>query len=103
MSLLMNSIEASPNGGKITINVTQEINNIVILRITDEGIGISEKIYLIFLNHFIQQKKLLMVLVLGWQLLMELLRYHKGKIEVEKTSNQGTTFKVVLPLTEQLA
>ncbi len=40
---------------------------------------------------------------LGLAVAYGIITNHKGKIEVEKTSNEGTTFKVVLPQNEQLA
>ena len=40
---------------------------------------------------------------LGLAVVYGIVANHNGKIEVEKTSNLGTTFKVILPQKEQLA
>ena len=102
MSLLMNSIEAMPSGGKIILNITLE-NNIVSLRILDEGIGISDKDLPHIFEPFFSTKEASNGTGLGLAVAYGIIANHKGKIEVEKTSIQGTTFKVVLPKNEQLA
>jgi two-component system, NtrC family, sensor kinase len=102
MSLLMNSIEAMPNGGKIIINLTLDDKN-VILRITDEGTGISDKDFPHIFEPFYSTKELSKGTGLGLAVTYGIITNHKGKIEVEKTSNMGTTFKVVLPKNEQPA
>ena len=40
---------------------------------------------------------------LGLAVAYGIIANHKGKMEVEKTSDQGTTFKIVLPQNEHLA
>lgn len=102
MSLLMNSIEAMPSGGKIILNVMLE-NSIVKLRIIDEGIGISDKDLPHIYDPFFSTKEASNGTGLGLAVAYGIIANHKGKIEVEKTSNQGTTFRVVLPQNEQLA
>jgi two-component system NtrC family sensor kinase len=102
MSLLMNSIEAMPNGGKIIINLTLD-DHIVNLRIIDEGTGISDKDLPHIFEPFYSTKEASNGTGLGLAVAYGIISNHKGKMEVEKTSNQGTTFKVVLPKNEQLA
>ncbi|MCX6167762.1 MAG: HAMP domain-containing sensor histidine kinase [Ignavibacteriales bacterium] len=102
MSLLINSIEAMPNGGKITLNLTLEKNNIV-LRIIDEGIGIADKDLPHIFEPFYSTKEASTGTGLGLAVVYGIVTNHKGKVEVEKSSNQGTTFKIVLPQNEQLA
>lgn len=99
MSLLMNSIEAMPNGGKITINLTMDKNNFI-LRIMDEGTGISNKDLPHIFEPFYSTKEAANGTGLGLAVTYGIITNHKGKIEVENTSNQGTTFKVVLPKNE---
>jgi two-component system NtrC family sensor kinase len=96
MSLLMNSIEAMPNGGKIIINLSVDNSN-VCLRIIDEGTGISDKDLPHIFEPFYSTKEASNGTGLGLAVAYGIITNHKGKIEVEKTSNQGTTFKIVLP------
>jgi two-component system NtrC family sensor kinase len=102
MSLLMNSIEAMPKGGKIIINLSLDNNN-VCLRIIDEGTGISDKDLPHIFEPFYSTKEASNGTGLGLAVAYGIITNHKGKMEVEKTSNQGTTFKVVLPKNEQFA
>ena len=102
MSLLINSIEAMNNKGKITIGVMREENDIVI-RITDEGTGIAEKDLPHIFDPFYSTKETSVGTGLGLAVAYGIVRNHKGKIQVEETSNLGTTFKLVLPQNEQLA
>jgi two-component system, NtrC family, sensor kinase len=102
MSLLMNSIEAITNKGKITINLTCEKNNVV-LRVIDEGTGIADKDLPHIFEPFYSTKEASVGTGLGLAVAYGIIANHKGKIEVERTSNLGTTFKIVLPQNDQLA
>ena len=102
MSLLINSIEAMSNKGKITIHITHE-NQSVILRIIDEGTGIAEKDLPHIFEPFYSTKETSVDTGLGLAVAYGIIVNHNGKIEVEKTSNLGTTFKVVLPKNKQIA
>lgn len=101
MSLLINSIEAMSNKGKIIIRITRESHN-VILRIIDEGTGIAEKDLPHIFEPFYSTKETSVDTGLGLAVAYGIIVNHNGKIEVERTSNLGTTFKVVLPKNKQL-
>ena len=101
MALLINSIEASPNGGSITLSITREISNIVV-KVIDEGTGISSKDLPHIYEPFYSTKEASNGTGLGLAVAYGIITQHKGKIEVEKTSNRGTTFKITLPLVEEL-
>lgn len=102
MSLLINSIEAMTNKGKIVIKLTREQSNVVI-RIIDEGSGIAEKDLPFIFEPFYSTKEASFGTGLGLAVVYGIISNHNGKIEIEKTSNEGTTFKLVLPQNEQLA
>ncbi len=102
MALLINSIEAMPNGGKIILNIICEKNNIII-RVIDEGTGISDKDLPHIFEPFYSTKEASNGTGLGLAVAYGIITNHKGKMEVEKTSDQGTTFKIVLPQNEHLA
>ena len=101
MSLLINAIEAMTNGGKIIISITAEKNNVV-LRITDEGAGIAEKDLPHIFEPFYSTKEASFGTGLGLAVAYGIITTHKGKIEIEKTSNQGTIFRIVIPKNDQL-
>ncbi|MDR3628292.1 MAG: HAMP domain-containing sensor histidine kinase [Ignavibacteriaceae bacterium] len=96
MSLLINAIEAMPNGGKITIRVTNEKKQ-AIIRIIDEGTGISEKDLPHIFEPFFSTKEAATGTGLGLAVVYGIVANHNGHIDVEKTSIQGTTFKITLP------
>jgi two-component system NtrC family sensor kinase len=102
MALMINSIEAMPNGGKIILKVKQEKNSVVI-RIIDEGIGIEEKDLPHIFEPFYSTKESSKGTGLGLAVTYGIIANHKGKIEVEKTSNLGTTFKIELLQNELFA
>ena len=99
MSLLINAIEAMPNGGKITVKLEMEKNSAVI-RITDEGIGISEKDLSHIFEPFYTTKEASRGTGLGLAIAYGIFNHHNGYVEVEKTSYLGTTFKITLPINE---
>lgn len=101
MSLLINSIEAMPHGGKITIKLAHEKNNTVI-RIIDEGTGIADKDLPHIFEPFYSTKEASNGTGLGLAVVYGIITNHKGHVEVEKTSMQGTAFKVVLPTNGKL-
>ena len=92
----------SNNKGKITININKENNNVVI-RIIDEGSGIDEKALPHIFEPFYSTKEKSGGTGLGLAVVYGIVANHNGKIAVEKTSNLGTTFKVILPQNKQLA
>ncbi|MDD5609695.1 MAG: ATP-binding protein, partial [Ignavibacterium sp.] len=101
ISLLINSIEAMPNGGKITVNLITEKSN-VIIRIIDEGTGIADNDLPHIFDPFYSTKTNSSGTGLGLAVAYGIIANHNGKIEVEKTSPEGTTFKIILPQNKQL-
>jgi signal transduction histidine kinase len=96
LNLIVNAIQAMPNGGDITINLKQK-KNMAILEVIDTGIGILtenlEKIYTPFFTTKPQGHGF------GLPEVYKIIKAHQGTIEVESTVGQGTTFIVKLPLT----
>ena len=87
--------------GKLQFSTSQEINNIVI-KVTDEGIGISGKDLPHIYEPFYSTKEASNGTGLGLAVAYGIVTHHKGKIEVEKTSSSGTTFKIILPYLNNL-
>jgi two-component system, NtrC family, sensor kinase len=98
LSLLINSIEAMKmREGTIVINLSREDGNGVI-RIKDEGTGISASDLPYIFEPFFTTKESLKGTGLGLSVAYGIIKSHKGKIEIENTSTNGTTFKITLPL-----
>ena len=97
IALLMNAIEAMHSPGKVTIKVYGE-NHSVIIKIKDEGSGISTKDLPQIFEPFFSTKEAAQGTGLGLAVTYGIITGHSGKISVEETSSTGTTFKIELPL-----
>jgi signal transduction histidine kinase/ActR/RegA family two-component response regulator len=105
-NILINAIQAMPDGGLITIdatNVDQHSKNIpfditenfVCLKITDQGEGIPEKLKSFIFDPYFTTKK--SGSGLGLATTYSIIEKHKGHIYVESTVGKGTTFIIYLP------
>ena len=97
MSLLINSIEAMPAGGNITVKLSRDDHH-AILRIIDEGTGISEKDLPHIFEPFYSTKDVGKGTGLGLAVVYGIITHHNGSITVENTSEKGTTFLIKLPI-----
>ncbi len=97
IALLMNAIEAMHFPGKVTIKVYRE-NHSVIVKIKDEGSGISAKDITQIFEPFFSTKEAAQGTGLGLAVTYGIITGHSGRISVEETSPEGTTFKIELPL-----
>ncbi|MHA1890993.1 MAG: PAS domain S-box protein [Promethearchaeota archaeon] len=96
INLVSNGIDAMPDGGTITIS-TKETKESVILEVKDTGTGIPEKnLGEIFEPLFTTKKS---GIGLGLSIVSEIIEKHGGKIEVESTVGEGTTFIISFPKT----
>jgi len=100
-NLEKNAIEAMPNGGKLTIILSENNDNIE-FRIADTGVGIpKENIDKIF-NPFFTTKPIGKGTGLGLPLTYGIVKMHSGKINVETNDNPasgptGTCFRIKIP------
>lgn len=93
--ILKNSIEATPEGGRITISTNKDENNIF-LAISDTGYGISEEdIGKIFDPMFSTKEQRF---GMGLPLVKRIVSEHMGIIDVESRPGEHTTFTIKLPL-----
>ena len=99
IALFMNAIEAIHNTGKIIIKAVVE-NSHAVISIKDEGTGISQKDLPHIFEPFFSTKEAAQGTGLGLAVAYGIITGHGGKIFVEETSPQGTTFKIELPLKE---
>lgn len=100
ISILINAIESIHNkAGEIKISLQVESNH-AILRIKDQGDGISQKDLPFIFEPFYTTKDALKGTGLGLSVVYGIIKVHNGKIEVEETSVKGTTFKIILPINQ---
>ncbi len=97
MSLFINAIEAMPEGGDINVDLNRDSDK-VYLRIKDQGHGIAERDLAHIFEPFYTTKEASKGTGLGLSVVYGIIGQHKGFIEVESTSSEGTTFKITLPI-----
>jgi len=97
-NLLLNGCEAVPmDCGRIEINMEPKGNGAEI-RVSDNGRGILEPVRDRLFEPFISYGKENGT-GLGLTVVQKIVQDHGGDISVEKTSSEGTVFRIVLPLT----
>ena len=96
VALIINSIEATPPGGKITIKTEymKERDQVRII-VTDEGKGIPEEALPHIFEPFFSTK--VKSTGLGLSVVYGVVEQHAGTIEVASKVNEGTTFTITLP------
>lgn len=96
-NLLMNACESvSRPGGAVAVRIDQAVSEVEI-RVSDNGRGIPESIQNSLFEPFVSCGKENGT-GLGLTVVQKIIQDHGGDVMVECTSNQGTVFKVSLPL-----
>ncbi len=98
LNLVMNAIEAMPNGGKIKLFAGERLGTLEI-SVTDTGPGIPAGRLETIFDPFISTKA--NGLGLGLAVCREIVEQHGGTLSVESREGMGTTFFVRLPVSKQ--
>jgi len=101
-NLILNAIQAMPDGGKLTLleKIPENKENIEI-SFADTGAGISKENLNKIFEPFFTTKKVGQGTGLGLSVSYGIVKEHGGNIEVESTEGQGTIFTVILPLLKE--
>lgn len=93
--VLRNAVEATPEGGKITVETFEDGDNAV-LTVTDTGYGISrEDIDNIFDPYFSTKKH---GFGMGLPLVKQIISEHLGEMSVESETGKGSCFRMIFPV-----
>ncbi len=99
-NLISNAIKFTPEGGAIRVLLKPEFNYLLI-RISDNGIGIAQgdlnRIFDKFYRVKSEKTRKIVGTGLGLPIVKQLVEAHLGFIQVESQLDQGSTFKVLIP------
>ncbi len=96
--MLMNSIDAMPEGGRISIKVTNDFReNLINITITDTGGGIPKDILPLIFEPFFSTKPSGKGTGLGLSVAKRIIHDHGGEISIESTEATGTSVHIKIP------
>jgi len=99
-NLISNAVKYSPRGGKISIRACEQSATMVLLSISDEGVGIPSnqmnRLFQKFSRVTQEATREIKGSGLGLWICQEIVRAHGGEIWTESVSGQGSTFYFTL-------
>lgn len=96
VALLVNAVEAMPNGGTLKI-IIDDIDGSINISIADSGVGIQEEALSSIFEPFFTSKEKTDGAGLGLAVVYGIIQRHQAHIEVESTVGVGTMFRIKLP------
>jgi PAS domain S-box-containing protein len=103
MNLLVNAGHAIEKQGTITIRTRRHGDDAVCVEVADTGSGIPAEHLTRIFDPFFTTKPVGQGTGLGLSLSYNIVRRHHGRIDVDSTPGQGTTFRIILPLRQDPA
>jgi two-component system NtrC family sensor kinase len=97
LNLLTNAIDATPPGGRIELTLAPGAQGEAEITISDTGRGISAADRKRIFEPFFSTKEAGRGTGLGLFITAEIVREHKGRIEIESEEGHGSTFRIALP------
>ena len=97
VNLVVNAIQAMPDGGKIIIS-TECLDKMICLEVTDTGAGMSEEVQKQLFVPFFTTKDVDEGTGLGLPVVHGIVTSHGGSINVRSTLGKGSSFEIKLPI-----
>jgi len=93
INIIRNAIQAMPEGGLITIKVSQ-VQEQILISMADTGAGIADTARIFEIYYTSKEGGI----GLGLPISQKIIEEHGGKIEVESTVGEGSEFRIWLPV-----
>ncbi|WP_374720996.1 sensor histidine kinase [Peribacillus tepidiphilus] len=104
-NILENAYRYTPNGGKITVELTSQDDHCIVT-ITDNGIGISEEHIQKITERFYRVNKARSRVDggtgLGLSIVEKLMKMHNGKMKITSKIGEGTQVQLIFPILSEI-
>ena len=100
-NIIMNAVKYNKENGSIDIRCFERFNKLIIIEISDTGIGIPaediDKVFNIFARGREARKNIDGSIGLGLSLVKQIIKDHEGSIDLDSVVGEGTTITIKLP------
>jgi signal transduction histidine kinase len=96
INIIKNGMESMPDGGEITIQIGNLGSDDVMVRVVDQGCGISEDQLARLGEPFYTNKET--GTGLGLMVSQQIIANHKGSMHFDSEIDKGTTVEIILPM-----
>jgi signal transduction histidine kinase len=105
INIILNALDAMPDGGKLTVTTRQERNDSgkdsIVVEVADTGIGIPAEDLAKIFDPFYTTKEVGSGTGLGLSLSYNIVKRFKGDIRVESEVGRGTIFTIIFPVEQE--
>lgn len=99
MNLIQNSLEAMPRGGCITLSAQRvSSDNVVAMTVNDTGTGMTPEMVEKVCEPFFSTRSPEGLRGLGLAIVREIVRTHRGRMEIKSTPGEGTSVTLYWPV-----
>jgi signal transduction histidine kinase len=108
VNLIINAIDAMPRGGELTLRLDERPEyapserRLAMMEVVDTGLGIAPELRQRIFDSFFSTKPAGQGSGLGLAICQNIANLHGGRIELDSVVGAGTTFRVLLPLDEDM-
>lgn len=99
VNIMKNGMESMPGGGALTVGLTRDMNDNILIRFIDQGCGIAHDDLLRLGEPFFTKKA--SGNGLGLMVSQQIIAGHKGTIVFQSELGQGTCVEITLPLSKE--
>jgi two-component system NtrC family sensor kinase len=103
LALVMNAIDAMPNGGNLTVRTSRKGETEVQIVVRDDGVGMPPEVLANLFVPFFTTKEQGHGLGLGLAISHSIIERHEGTIQAASAPGKGTTLTITLPVGESSA